>query len=68
MNREARVTGIATCAGALVLLAGFLAHSKGDDGGWFAIALMLWIAGGAYTTVFGFFFAASLRTWWKVRR
>jgi hypothetical protein len=49
---------MATTLGLLLAAAGFAMAPHG--GGWFAIALTCWIAGGAYALTFGAFLVATL--------
>jgi hypothetical protein len=49
---------ILTSSGALAVLAGFLIAPRGH--GWFALALICWIAGGVYTLAFGGFLIGAM--------
>jgi hypothetical protein len=54
--------------GVAVLTAGFFMPSR--DGGWFALSLFCWIAGGTFTLLFGGFLAGTLlraRKFWRGR-
>lgn len=68
-RREARFSLIMftllTGMGALIVMSGFFFASLG--GGWFAFALVAWIAGGAYVVGFGGFLIGSIMDWRKVR-
>jgi len=54
-----------TGMGALFTMSGFFFAGLG--GGWFAFALIAWIAGGAYTLCFGGFLIGAILDWRKVR-